>query len=133
MERLVQCHPLEKTTRNSVNTLQCLNIVYITKLDHHGGNLNEAYNASFSKVRVLISGPDFKPTIMDKSPWGSNAIFIYLCVFCHSEVTYETVHPFRNFLAVLPSPTLYNVESRKKSWIHASNVVCGVRGGVRPV
>ena len=26
----------------------------------------------------------------------------------------KTVHPFRNFLAVLPSPTLYKVETRKK-------------------
>ena len=42
----------------------------------------------------------------------------------------KTVHPFRNFLAVLPPPTLYKVETRKKFWIHASNIVCGVRGGV---
>ena len=27
----------------------------------------------------------------------------------------KTVHPFRNFLAVLPPPTLYKVETRKKS------------------
>ena len=45
----------------------------------------------------------------------------------------KTVHPFRNFLAVLPPPTLYKVETRKKFWIHASNIVCGVRGGVGPV
>ena len=40
------------------------------------------------------------------------------------------MQPFRKFLAVLPSPTLYKVETRKKFWIHASNIVCGVRGGV---
>ena len=40
------------------------------------------------------------------------------------------VHPFRKFLAVLPPPTLYKVETRKKFWIQASNIVCGVRGGV---
>ena len=42
------------------------------------------------------------------------------------------VHPFRNFLAVLPPPppptphpaTLYKVETGKKFWIHASNIVC---------
>ena len=38
------------------------------------------------------------------------------------------LHPFGNFLAVHPPPTLYKVETRKKFWIHASNVVCGVRG-----
>ena len=45
----------------------------------------------------------------------------------------KTVHRFRNFFAVLPPPTLYKVETRKKFWIHASNIVCGVRGGVGPV
>ena len=44
----------------------------------------------------------------------------------------ETEHSFRNFLAVLP-PHLYKVETRKKFWIHASNIVCRVRGGVGPV
>ena len=42
----------------------------------------------------------------------------------------KTVHHFRNFLAVLSSPTLYKVETQKKFWIHAFNIVCGVRGGV---
>ena len=41
----------------------------------------------------------------------------------------KTVHPFRSFLAVLPPPNLYKVETRKKFWIHASNIVCDVRGG----
>ena len=45
----------------------------------------------------------------------------------------KTVHPFQNFLAVLPPPTLYKVETRKKLWIHASKIVCGVRGGLRLV
>ena len=38
----------------------------------------------------------------------------------------KTVHPFQNLLAVLSPPTLYKVETRK-FWIHASNIVCGVR------
>ena len=67
---------------------------------------------------------------MDKSPWDSNAIFVF---FCHSGFPHKTVHPSRNVLAVLPPPTLYKVETRKKFWIHASNTVCGVRGGVGPV
>ena len=43
-----------------------------------------------------------------------------------SRLPLKTVHPFRNSLAVLPFPTLYKVETRKKFWIHASNIVCGV-------
>ena len=38
------------------------------------------------------------------------------------------MHPFRNFLSVLPPPALYKVETRKKFWIPASNIVCGVKG-----
>ena len=40
------------------------------------------------------------------------------------------MHPFRNVLAVLSPPTLYNSE---KFSIHASNIVCGVREGAGPV
>ena len=40
---------------------------------------------------------------------------------------------FGNFLAVVPPITLYNVESWKKFLIHASNIICGVRGGAGPV
>ena len=35
----------------------------------------------------------------------------------------KTVQRLRNFLAVLPAPTLYKVETRKKFWIQASNIV----------
>ena len=59
-----------------------------------------------------------------QSPWDSTAIFIFFCHFSH---------PFRNFLAVFPPPTLHKVETRKEFWIHASKIVCGVRGGVGPV
>ena len=48
---------------------------------------------------------------MDKSPWDSAAIFIF---FCRSGFPHKTVHPFRNFPAVFPPPTLYKVETRKK-------------------
>ena len=50
-----------------------------------------------------------------------------------SQFPLGTVHPFQNLLAVLTPPTLYKVETGKKFWIHASNIVCGVRGGVGPV
>ena len=66
-------------------------------------------------------------SILDKSPWDSNAVFII------SGFPHKTVHPFRNFLAVLPPLTLYKDETRGKFWIHSFNVVCGVRAGVGPV
>ena len=55
----------------------------------------------------------------------------YCSVF--SRFSLKTVHYFRNLFAVLPPPTLYKAETRKKFWIHASNIVCGVRGEVGPV
>ena len=50
-----------------------------------------------------------------------------------SGIPHNKVHPFRNFIAVLPPPNLCKVGNRKKVWMHASNIVCGVRGGVGPV
>ena len=44
--------------------------------------------------------------IMDKSPWDSNAIFMYFSVIFG--FPHKTLRPFRNFLSVLPSPTLYS-------------------------
>ena len=54
--------------------------------------------------------------------------YCYIHIFAViSRFPLKTVHPFRNFLAVLPPPTLYGVEnSEKKFWIHASNIACGV-------
>ena len=40
------------------------------------------------------------------------------------------ISPFRNFLAVLHPSTPYKVETRKKFWIHVSNIVLGARGGL---
>ena len=54
--------------------------------------------------------------------------FSVISGFCHI-----TLHCFRNFLAVLSPFALYKVETRKKFWTHASNFVCGVKGGVGPV
>ena len=45
----------------------------------------------------------------------------------------KMVHPLRKFVEVLPPPTQYKVETRKNFWIHAPNIVFGVRGGVGPV
>ena len=62
---------------------------------------------------------------------GTVLQYLYFSVV--SRFPLKTVHPFRNSLAVLPPTTLYKVETRKKFWIHAFNIVCGVRGGVGPV
>ena len=69
-------------------------------------------------------------TILDKSPLNSTAIFIFCVIF---RFPLKTVYPFGNFVAVVPPPTLYKVETRKKFWIHAPTIVCGVREGVGPV
>ena len=46
---------------------------------------------------------------------------------------FKTVQRFRNFLAVLPPPPDTKLNLGKKFWIHESNIVCRVRGGVGPV
>jgi len=50
-----------------------------------------------------------------KSPWDSNAIFLF---FCHSGFPHKAVHPFRNFLAVLPPSPYTKLKLGKKFWIH---------------
>ena len=62
---------------------------------------------------------------------GTVLQYSYISVI--SRFPLKTMHPFQNFLAVLPPPTLYKVETLKTFWIHASNIVCGVRGGAGPV
>ena len=42
---------------------------------------------------------------------------------------HKRVHPFRNVLVVLPPSPYTKLQLGKKFWKHASNVVCGVRGG----
>ena len=71
-------------------------------------------------------------SILENSPWDSTAILIFCCRSLFAVISrfpLKTGRPFLNFLAVLPHPTLYKVETRKKFWIHASNIVCGVWGG----
>ena len=65
---------------------------------------------------------------MDKSPWDSNAIFLF---FCHSGVFFiKQCILFEIFLQFSPPPpTLYHAEIWDK---FTSNIVCGVRGGVGP-
>ena len=47
-----------------------------------------------------------------QSPWNSTAIFIFFLLFLSSLIKQCSV--FEIFLAVLPSPTLYKVKTRKK-------------------
>ena len=62
---------------------------------------------------------------------GTALQYSYFSVF--SRFPLKTLHPFRNFLVGRPLPTLYKVETWKKFWIRASNIDCGVRGGIGPV
>ena len=50
-----------------------------------------------------------------------------------SQFPHKTVHPFRNFLAVLSPPPYTKLKLGKKFWINSSNIFCEVRGGVGPV
>ena len=50
----------------------------------------------------LLIATEIKPTIMDKSPNGIVMQYSYCSVI--SWFPRKTVHPFRNFLAVLPPP-----------------------------
>ena len=45
----------------------------------------------------------------------------------------KTVHPFGHFVAVLPPPTLYKVETRKRILDTRPKLLVGFRGGVGPV
>ena len=76
-------------------------------------------NQLIIKIILSVFSP---PTIVDKSPWGSNAVFI---IFCNVWVPsyYRATLQFS-----LPSP---NTKSRlgKNLDVHMSNGVYGVRGG----
>ena len=87
-------------------------------------------------VSINLSGT--LPTLLDRrggkelQSWTKVLGTVLQCAyfFVISRFPLKTMHHFRNFLALLPALTLYKVETRKKSWIHAFNIVCGVRGGV---
>ena len=65
------------------------------------------------------------PPISELQSWtkilGTVLQYSYFSVI--SGFPLKTVHPFSNFLAVRPPPTLYKVETRKKFWIHHSRIV----------
>ena len=70
-------------------------------------------------------------TILDKSPLDSTSIFI---LFCHFSVpSIKQCIIFEIFLQFSLPPPYKKVETLKTFWIHASNIVCEVRGRVWPV
>ena len=67
-----------------------------------------------------------RSTILDKSPWDSNAI-IYSYFSVISQFPHKTGHPFRNFLAVLTPPTLTKLKLENNSG-YMSQHCFGVEG-----
>ena len=57
-----------------------------------------------------------------KKVLGTVLQYSYFSVMSRFPLT--RVHPFRNFLAVLPPPPYTKLKLGKKVWIHASNIVC---------
>ena len=94
-------------------------------------------NFNLSKLVFVsqISTPflliDYLPTatIMDKSSWERNEIFIFsviLVSLIKQCILLEIISQ-----SSLPLPYT-KLKVGKKFWIHVSNIVCGVRGGVGP-
>ena len=125
----------------------CFVVCFVTlgSLSNHDGNgsqtvtqkvrnsrrykLHRSYSNSFNLSNV---GDFFRSWISNP---GQKSLGQYCNIHIFSVISrfpLKTVHSFRNFLAVLPPPTLYKVETQKQFWIHASNIVCEVTGGVGP-
>ena len=97
----------------------------LTSVKYHGNlYILVPLNQRLAPTRLRATGPKTKVL-------GTVLQYSYFSVI--SRFPLKTAHPFQNLLAVLPPPTLYKVETLKKFWIHASNIVCGVRGGAGPV
>ena len=111
-------------------------VCFVYPVRHFQGNLPFDFSQTMHMAAVYktwTTGP--WTTSVDLQSWtnvpGTVLQYSYFSVI--SRFSLKTVHPFQNFLAVLSLPTLYKVETLKKFWIHASNIVCGMRGGVGPV
>ena len=115
-----------------------LQLKYTKVLSSHTSIIAVLYGMAWPNSLVRNS-KNFKILLSELSPnlqsWtkvlGRVLQYSYSSVI--SRFHLERVRLSRNFLAVLPHPTLYKLETRKKFWIYASNIVCGVRGGVGPV
>ena len=85
-------------------TLWNMCLMYVTCVNAWGCAIYVTHSLCY---RVIRHSKD----LITYNHWDSNAIFIFCC---HSGFPHKTVYSFRNFLAVLPPPTLYKVETRKK-------------------
>ena len=72
-----------------------------------------------------------KPGLKSNQILGTVLQYSYFCVI--SRFPLKAVERYRNFLAVLPPPPYTKLKLGKKFRIPASNIDCGVRGGVGPV
>ena len=125
----------------------CFVVCFVTlgSLSNHDGNgsqtvtqkvrnscrykLHRSYSNSFNLSNV----DDFFRSWISNPGQKSLGQYYNIHIFSViSRFPLKTVHSFRNFLAVLPPPTLCKVETQKQFWIHASNIVCEVTGGVGP-
>ena len=79
--------------------------------------------------RLFPPKPGFRQSWTKVLP-DSTAIFIF---FCYFSVPSLNSAAFSKFLAVLVPPPYTKLKLGKKFWIHTSNIVCGVSGGVGPV
>ena len=103
-DNLLHCSFCEISSRLK-RSFSCLSLLSISTESEVGGEHNDELQ---SWTKVL------------------GTVLQYSYFFVISRFPLKTVHHFRNFLAVLSPSTLYKVETRKKFWIHASNIVCGV-------
>ena len=69
-------------------------------------------NLLFSSRCTLERGAGTVHTWQSKSPWESDAVFMFFCNFL---MPYKKVHPFQIFSAAFSLPNLYNIETRKNS------------------
>ena len=121
----------------------CFVVCFVTlgNLSNHDGNGSQTvthsrryklHRSSSNSFNLSNVGDFFRRWISNP---GQKSLGQYCNIHIFSVISrfpLKTVHSFRNFLAVLPPSTLYKVETQKQFWIHASNIVCEVTGGVGP-
>ena len=89
------------------------------------GWVSLSWMATYQVQHTHITLLDSIPTILDKSPRDSNALFII------SRFAHKNSASFLKFSCSSPSPPPYTKLKLAKNFrIHTSNIVCGVWGGV---
>ena len=117
----------QASLRNCINCVNCDNHFFISY-----NFLLKTFRYWFISMYMLQVKIKFRLNLFNLQSWtkvlGTALHYSYFSLI--SRFPLKTVHPCWNFLTVLPLPTLYKVETWKKTWIQGSNIVCGVRGGV---